>query len=344
MFSIYIVLLCALVTNANKTSTVRIYSNLAEIIQSLGKLPLVFSDEDWNAIQSDSITLLGENLNITLQTITEKKKSFNGTEIYIRSPISSDKTTIKLIKAILVDETNSLVKIQDQSIADGENLYFNVPSDQIYYLQEPTKAKYYVDFIYHTLDSNVFVSYLRSDLNWQTQYQLNLYADTSDLIVMANIRNDGKSSMAIDHAELIGGDINLQIQQQRNVRFFRKSNLGSSAMSMAMVSDEPDEPNIEQGKELAGLYVFPINKPFTITAKTNYLLPMFRPHVTVERYAFISKIFSPVSKTGKAQRSYCLKSDRYLSEGKYVTLFPFLYLFFFCIYQMYYPRRRSNCW
>jgi len=90
-----------------------------------------------------------------------------------------------------------------------------------------------------------------------------------------------------------------------------------------------EPPNIETGKELAGLYVFPITKPFTITAKTNYLLPMFRPHVSVERYALISKIFSPISMTGKAQRSYRLKSDRYLSQGKYVTLSPFIYWSFF---------------
>jgi hypothetical protein len=322
MFSIYIVLLCALLTNANKnndSSTVRIYSNLAEIIRTLGKLPLEFTDQDWDVIRPDSITLLGENLNVTLQTITEKKKSFNGTEVYIRSPISSDKTEIKLIKAILVDEINSLVKIQDQSIANGENLYFNVPLDQIYYLQEPTKTKYYVDFVYHTLDSNVFVSYLRSDLNWQTQYQLNLYADKSDLIAMANIRNDGKSSMTIDHAELIGGDINLQIQHHRNADFFNYKlafQPKARAMQMLMSSDESSAPIIEQGSELAGLYVFPINQPFTIAAKTNYLLPMFRPHVTVERYAFISKTFSSISMTGKAQRSYRLKSDRYLSPGK----------------------------
>jgi hypothetical protein len=121
--------------------------------------------------------------------------------------------------------------------------------------------------------------------------------------------------------------INIQVLSEFFYSFILDRQFHLSAMQM--VSDELDEPNIEQGKELAGLYVFHINKPFTITAKTNYLLPMFRAHVAVERYAFISKIFLPVSITGKAQRSYRLKSDRYLSEEKYVALFPFLYLFFF---------------
>jgi len=82
-----------------------------------------------------------------------------------------------------------------------------------------------------------------------------------------------------------------------------------------MVFADAPESTIEQGIELAGLYVFPINKPFTIDAKTNYLLPMFRPSVTVELYGLISKIFSSISTTGKAQRSYRLRSDRYLSHG-----------------------------
>ena len=54
----------------------------------------------------------------------KKRKSLNGTEVYIRSPISSDKTTIKLIKATLIDEINYLVKIQDQSIADTTTFIF----------------------------------------------------------------------------------------------------------------------------------------------------------------------------------------------------------------------------
>jgi hypothetical protein len=320
MISILFVLLFVLLTNANinnVSSTVRIYSNLAEIIQPLNKLPLEFTDDDWNNIRSDSITLLGEDLNITLQTITESKKSFNGTEIYIRSPISSDKTTIKLIKAILIDEINYLVKIQDQSIANQQNLYFTVPSDQIYYLEEPIKPKYYVNFTYKSLNSNVFVSYIRSNLNWQTQYQLNLYNNASALIVMANIRNDGKTSVSIDQAELIGGDINLQVEKQQYNRLLWSRSALPKLSEMHMISaDSSVEPTVEEGKELAGLYIFPINKPFTIHEKTNYLLPMFQPHISVERYELISKIFSPFSTTGKAQRSYRLISDRYLSQGK----------------------------
>jgi len=133
---------------------------------------------------------------------------------------------------------------------------------------------------------------------------------------MANIRNDGKLSVSLDNSELIGGDINLQTQGQHQSYQRSHSNAKSARngnmLMMAMVSDKP---TVEQGEELTGLYVYPINKPFIIDAETNYLLPMFRPEVTVERYNSISKSFSTTSNTGKAQRSYRLRSNRFLSHG-----------------------------
>jgi hypothetical protein len=135
---------------------------------------------------------------------------------------------------------------------------------------------------------------------------------------MANIRNNGKSSISVDRAELIGGDINLR-ERQTLVEFQRSSMsyfMETSNTEAAASEVEVSAPSIEQGNELAGLYVFPINQPFIIDAKTNYLLPMFRPHVTVERYGLISKYFSRTFTSGKAQRSYRLISDRFLSRGK----------------------------
>lgn len=325
MISIWLLLLYIQFVSTNITNisyTIRIYSNQAEIIQPLDKLPLEFTDDDWDDIRPDSITLLGGNVNILLQTITQQKKTFNGTEVYIRSPISSD-TAVKLIKGILIDETNNLVKIQDESIADQQTIYLTVPRSQIYYLEEPFKPKHYVNFSYTASDSNVFVSYLRSNLNWRTQYQLNLNNNQSDLIAMANIRNDGRSSVFIDQAELICGDINLQvnlIQYDRSLRKYRSGNepymLAQTSPIPTILGNAASQATVEQGKELVGLYVFPIDKPFMINAKTNYLLSMFRPQVSVVRYGSITISFSTSPISGKAQRSYRLKTDRYLSNGK----------------------------
>jgi hypothetical protein len=310
----FILIFLRVKSEGDSSCFVRIYSNQAEIIQPLNKLPLEFTDDDWNDIRSDSITLLGQNINITSQIITEKQQSRNGAEIYVRSPMSFNKTTLNIVKGILIDEISNLVKIEDPIIGSQQPLYFTASHDQIFYLEQPSKSKFYVNFTYNTADTKVDVSYLRSKLNWHTQYQLNLYNDNSTLIAMANIRNDGKSSISINQAELIGGDINLHGQQS-----YEELHFDSPVRMAAKISYNNTEsavPMIEQGNELAGLYIFAINKPFVINAKTNYLLPMFRPHVTVERYGLISKYFSTTSNNGKAQRSYRLISDRFLSRGK----------------------------
>ena len=296
-------------------STVKIYSNLAEIIQPLGKLPLEFSHNEWNNIRTDSITLVGSNVSIARQTITEKKQLLSTTGVYVRSP-SSTNSQSKFIKAILIDESRNLVKAIDQHISK-EPIYFTVLADHIVYGDEPPQSKYYVDFTY-TASNNIYVSYLRSNLNWKTRYQLNLFDESKNsiLIAMADIRNDGISRVDIEHAELLGGDINLQMHQKQ---YFTKLNSPSRQAAYAESADysmSADPPFISEGEEIAGLYVFAIKQPFSIDAKTNYILPMFQPQITVERYGSISKYFyGPGNLNGKASRSYRLSSDRFLSRG-----------------------------
>jgi len=134
---------------------------------------------------------------------------------------------------------------------------------------------------------------------------------------MADIRNDGKSSVSVNQAELFSGDINLRMQDQQYNYYDSFESSGREAYgvvrNMKVVSNSL--PTIGQGKELMGVHVFVINKPFVIDAQANYLLPIFQPHVSVERYASISKSFSTMSNTGKAQRSYRLTSNLYLSNG-----------------------------
>jgi len=304
-------------TDYSVLATVKIYSNLAEIIQPLGRLPLEFSEDDWRDIRPDSVTLVGTNVNITQQSITEKKKSLNNAQVYVRSPSSSN-TETKFIRATVIDERRNLVKLIDKDISK-EPIFLTVPSEHIVYDNEPPQPKYYVNFTYDTTDA-VYLSYLRSNLNWKTRYQLNLFDESKSpvLIAMADIRNDGQSKVDIENAELLGGDINLEIQQQPYVpqAAYRHRFMAEEA---AGFSSDAAPPSVGQGEEVAGLYVFPINQAFSIDAKTNYLLPMFRPRVTIERYTSISKHFPGAGTfTGKAERSYRLSSDRFLSHGNCV--------------------------
>jgi hypothetical protein len=305
------------ITDHRVLVNVKIYSNLAEIIQPLGKLPLEFSAEDWSDIRSDSLTLIGTNINITQQTITEKKKSLNNLSVYVRSPSSSN-TETKFLKATMIDENRNLVKLIDKDISK-DPIYLTVHSDKIIYDNEPSQSKYYVNFTYHTTDA-VQLSYLRSNLNWKTRYQLNLFEETKTpiLIAMADIRNDGKSRIDIEHGELIGGDINLRMfEQHRSERYEMREHAVMYAPANAQFSAAPSPPSVSRGEEVAGLYVFPITQPFSIEGKTNSYFPMFRPQITIERYGLIRKPFfgGAGNSNGKAQRSYRLSSDRFLSRG-----------------------------
>jgi hypothetical protein len=305
------------ITDHRVLVNVKIYSNLAEIIQPLGKLPLEFSAEDWSDIRSDSLTLIGTNINITQQTITEKKKSLNNLSVYVRSPSSSN-TETKFLKATMIDENRNLVKLIDKDISK-DPIYLTVHSDQIIYDNEPSQSKYYVNFTYQTTDA-VQLSYLRSNLNWKTRYQLNLFEETKTpiLIAMADIRNDGKSRIDIEHGELIGGDINLRMfEQHRSERYEMREHAVMYAPANAQFSAAPSPPSVSRGEEVAGLYVFPITQPFSIEGKTNSYFPMFRPQITIERYGLIRKPFfgGAGNSNGKAQRSYRLSSDRFLSRG-----------------------------
>jgi hypothetical protein len=295
-------------------SNVKIYSNLAEIIQPLSKLPLEFSADDWSDIRADSVTLVGSNVNVTQQTITEKKKSLNNAHVHVRLPSSSN-TETKFIKATLIDEKRNLVKVIDKDISK-EPIFFTASSDHIVYDEEPPQAKYYVNFTYDTTDA-VYVSYLRSNLNWKTGYQLSLFDGTKSPILIANadIRNDGQSKVDIEHAELLGGDINLKMNQKS--QWHHQPVMAQANMYGSADSHMSKVPSVGQAEEVAGLYIFPISQPFSIDAKTNYLLEMFRPRVTIERYGSISTYFhgSAGSSSGKAQRSYRLSSDLYLSRG-----------------------------
>ncbi|CAF1398211.1 unnamed protein product [Adineta ricciae] len=321
IISVCLILCWALFTNANNFSAIRIYSNLAEVIRTVDKLPLEFTNEEWRDIRSDSLWIFGKNVTVTSQTVSEKRKLMDGAKIYIRSPLSSEKNGIQLIKAVLVDEKRDLVKVEDPSIATNEPLYFTVRKEDMYRIDEPLEPKFTVNFTYTNPEkTQLFLSYLQSNIVWKTQYRLALYDDFSDLSAMASISNNGESPISVDQGELISGDINLEISNLQFDPPLRKPRL--SEMKFFAFSDDSDiaatesvPPSVGQSHELAGLYVFPINKPFSVDVKSTYILSMFHPKTTIDRYGFISKSFSTQLTQGKAQRAYRLRSDRFLSEG-----------------------------
>ncbi|CAF2117810.1 unnamed protein product [Rotaria magnacalcarata] len=105
---------------------------------------------------------------------------------------------------------------------------------------------------------------------------------------MTYIRNDGESKVDIENAELLGDDINLQMYQRSSAAYYTLANLADT-------------------EQAAGVHAFTINKPYSIDAKTNYLLSMFLTQAPINRYNFISKFFrGPENSTGKSKHLYRL--------------------------------------
>lgn len=198
-----------LLTPSEQQVRARIGNNFTEIIQAVKNLPLVFTRSEWSSILPNSITLLGTNLTLTSQNITEKKKSFVGTKVYIRSPISTAGSTSLIQATIVTGGDDSIqVKVENELVA-GKILYFMVPAKDIFYREEITDTKIYVNFTYTTSSSRIYVSYLRTSLSWQVQYQLNVNNDRANLSVFANVRNDAPSTLSIYQAELVSEDMSL---------------------------------------------------------------------------------------------------------------------------------------
>ncbi|CAF1639093.1 unnamed protein product, partial [Didymodactylos carnosus] len=240
---------------------------------------------------------------------------------YIRQ--STTDQSITTVPAIMIDEKRNLV--QDLTL---NSRYYTVTNDRIEYGKMPPTDKYIVSFTYVSLnntDGQFYISYLRSNLNWKTRYNLMLYNDGEKqqktvLIGYADIRNNGVDSVVIESAELFGGDVNIRLnspQQQYSTEYNRNP---AASLTVNLAAASTFAPSISSAEELAGVYVFNIDKPFTIESKTNYVLPMLQPIVQVERYASISKAFDKFNTRtrGKAQRSYRLRSNQFLAKGSVI--------------------------
>ena len=293
---------------------IQIFENIAEISRPISRadLPVTFSLEDWSNIRSDSIRLLGNCINVGAQTIFLNRSSLNGQKILIQRHLANDTYT----NAIMIDETRFLV----QDLID--NTFYTVTSDRIRYLTRPVPNQYEVNFMVEAFHGDqLFLRYLLDRVKWKVRYDLLLAEnDTSSVLqAYADIANDGSAMLMISSAELIGGDVQLRSPLSNhndaggNLHAF-ESNRPSNQMADSSADKRP--PSISAGEELAGVYVFTVNDTFVLNRRSHYILPMFRPTITIERYGTIEKYFSSMDNRGNAQRAYRLRvPETFLPKG-----------------------------
>jgi len=298
---------------------IQIFDNIAEISQEISPfdLPITYSQQEWNDIRSDSFRLIGNYLNIEAQIISFNRTSLNGQKILIQRNLKNETFT----EAIMIDETQNLI----HDLID--NTYYMINSDRIKYLSIPFLRKYFVDFIFDINHlENIYLRYLQNNIKWKVRYDLLLENNNTDSILQAyaDIRNDGSSTLMIDFAELISGDVNIQSSSSASSGYYATTTTGGYAAYDSVDSNNEQQgiapasapPTISQGAELAGIYVFSINETFILDPRSNYILPMFRPVIDIERYGLIEKYFRAMDNRGNAQRAYRLRvPDRYLPKG-----------------------------
>jgi len=301
------------IDTTNNGIYIRIYDNIAEITQpiSLYDLPIAFSPEEWYDIRSDSFRLVGNCVNIQAQIISSNRTSLNGQKILIKRNINNDTYT----EGIMIDEKQNLI----QDLID--NTFYILTSDRIRYLSRPSIHNYIVDFVIESYTTEqVYLRYLKNNIKWKVRYDLLLENNDTNSILQAyaDIRNDASSSLIIDSAELISGDINIQSSLNNNNAVsvgYGYNQQVTFPLADTDVVNSP--PTISDAEELVGVYIFAINETFIVDPQTNYILPMFRPIINIERYGSIEKYFSSMDNHGNAQRAYRLRVEEiFLPKGQ----------------------------
>ncbi|CAF0743497.1 unnamed protein product [Adineta ricciae] len=293
---------------------IRIYDNIAEILQPISPfdLPVNYSQQEWTDIRTDSFRLIGKHVNIYAQSLYYNETTTNGQKILIQRSTHNETYT----PAIMIDETRNLV----HDLVD--NTYYVLTPDRIRYLSTPFVRRYFVDFIFDLKhDEQLYLRYLQNNIKWQVRYDLQLEMNDTDSILQAyaDIRNDGSSLLMIDSAELIAGDVNIRSSSYSSASYNDYSGFGSAGVAsdqQIIATTTYPTPIISQSEELAGLYIFTINDTFILDPHSNYILPMFRPTIDIERYGLIDKYFQRMDRQGNAQRAYRLRvPDKYLPKG-----------------------------
>ncbi|CAF3867322.1 unnamed protein product [Rotaria sp. Silwood2] len=314
------IIIFQLINNTINGIHIQIYDNIAEISQPVSPydLPIIFSQQEWYDIRSDSIRLVGKCVNVRAQIISFNRTSLNGQNLMIKRDVNNDTYT----EGIMIDETRNLV----QDLID--NTFYTITNDRIRYLSVPPISKYSVDFVLETYtNEQLYLRYLQNNIKWKVRYDLLLENNNTDSILQAyaDIRNDGRSSLTINSAELISGDVNIQSSSNNGYSSGQVADVGNIDYGFAQPGVVPPSPNfngngaptISDAEELIGVYIFSINETFILDPRSNYILPMFRPIIDIERYGSIEKYFSSTDNRGNARRTYRLRvEETFLPRGQ----------------------------
>ncbi|CAF3362778.1 unnamed protein product [Rotaria sp. Silwood2] len=155
------------------------------------------------------------------------------------------------------------------------------------------------------------------------QYDLSILSDDCRHIFQAcaEITNGTKQEYRINRTELFSGDVHLQGELGAKRRRDRSRSI-SRSLSGSFEEYEEDfdscgvTPTIDALGELAGLYLYSIDKSFVLLPKSTFGLPFIHATIQISKCVGLTLPFTSHTQIRKLQRKYCIESiDKFLPGG-----------------------------
>jgi hypothetical protein len=304
-----LILSALLLLSSATAADLRIYSSFSEVREPrklIGStLDLSFTPEAMGLMVPNSLYLEGVKVLSQNQTVNQAKgwlEAYEGKTVFL---LEGDKSTeVKLIRA------------SDGTVQDLKTGRFRtgISASQLEFSDLPQKNEQgstNFKFLLGQTSGDATVSYLSRGISWSPRYVMNVKTDGSvKMDSLADIRNGTTSSVAVNTSELIAGQVDLSDNGPRpypTVNYQMQKNAGADQAAEA--------PSIGEGLEGAGIYSFPLNKSFELSANSSYSLPFLEPKLSLERFAALKVGFNPSYSKGKFNRLYRFKSDSLLPAG-----------------------------
>lgn len=240
----------------------RLYASFAEVrlkVEStVPRLDVTLPGEAWQQVVPHSLTLLG--LPFASFTLTPQDTwltALEGQTLWLRTPEGRQDVT--------------LIRAQDRLVRDAAGAYFHAEERHLLFAEPPPTAEssggMKLRFDLRTPGEGV-LSYQTEDLTWQALYTLEVDGQgQAQLTAYAEIQNGSDQPLVPEEVTLLAGEV----EGSR-----RRSNRRSTSPDLLFAAPPEFLPELEESREVAGLYTFTLQHPPALPPHSEVTVP-FQP-------------------------------------------------------------------
>ncbi|CAF3338949.1 unnamed protein product [Rotaria socialis] len=276
----------------------RIYPSFTEVREKFTapqNFKIYFPREVYDQIVKGSLSV--EGIDVISQNCVTKANNLENQIVFIRrareQPIECQviRSSDLLLKEV---KTGRFIRAQNHELE-----YVNIPEE------EGTEVTFALKQL-----GDATLSYLINGIQWSPRYNLKVGTDDHSFEAWADMTNNTKRDYQIKRTELFGGDVHLQQSPRAYGGYCARSCCMKSGCCCA-----DSAPTIAAEGELAGIYWYSIDQPFTLAQQSTFALPFVKPNIKLEKYAGLTNYFQEQTQKGKFQRKYRIESDSFLPKG-----------------------------